>query len=94
VGCEERDDRWGPHVGERGEGLAGSGWFWVSWAGWLPGCGPSGLLASFFYFFSFCFPFSFVLISVFGFFLKKLFYSDLNKIKADHFWSLKSVFTT
>jgi hypothetical protein len=37
--------------------------------------------------------FSFVLISVLSF-LKKLFYSDLNKIKADHFWSLKSVFRT
>jgi hypothetical protein len=68
------------------------GWLGAVWAGWLPGCGPSGLLASFFYFFPSAF---FFFCSDFCFeFLKKFFYSDLNKIKADHFWSLKSVFRT
>jgi hypothetical protein len=57
-----------------------------------PGCGPSGLLALSFYFF-FLFSFSFVSDFCFGF-LKKLFYSDLNKTKAGHFCSLKSVFKT
>jgi hypothetical protein len=50
------------------------------------------LLASFFYFFPSAF---FFFCSDFCFeFLKKLFYSDLDKIKADPFWSLKSVFRT
>jgi hypothetical protein len=67
----------------------GLGWFGGGLGRLAPGCGPSGLLAFFFFLFSF----SFVSDFCFGF-LKKLFYSDLNKSQADHFWSLKSVFTT
>jgi hypothetical protein len=48
----------------------GPAWRWergaVSWVGLVLGCGPSGLLASFFYFFSFCFLFILFLISVLG----------------------------
>jgi hypothetical protein len=53
-----------------------------------PGCGPNGLLASPFYFIFLLFSFSFVSDFCFEF-LKRLLNSDLNKIKADHFWSLK-----
>jgi hypothetical protein len=53
------------------------------------GCSPSGLLVFFFLLLSF----SFVSEICFEF-LERLLNSDLNKIKADHFWSLKSVFTT
>jgi hypothetical protein len=56
-----------------------------------PGCGPSGLLAYFIFFL--LLSFSFVSEICFEF-LERLLNSDLNKIKADHFWSLKSVFTT
>jgi hypothetical protein len=57
--CGERDDRWGPHGGERGGG-AGLGWFGVSWAGWLPGAAQvaAGSLPLYFFlsvFFFFCF---------------------------------------
>jgi hypothetical protein len=92
VGCGERDDRWVPLGGERGGKDGWVGLVLVSWAGWLPGAAQVGswplsfiffLLLSFFFCSDFCFEF-----------LKKLFYSDLNKIKADHFWSLKSVFKT
>jgi hypothetical protein len=49
--CGERDDRWGPHGGERGGGVTGLGWFGGE-LGWLaPGVWPKWLLASFFYFF-------------------------------------------
>jgi hypothetical protein len=41
------------------------------------------LLLSFYFVSEFCFEF-----------LKRLLNSDLNKIKADHFWSLNSVFIT
>jgi hypothetical protein len=86
-----RDDRWDQAVGER-EGRAGLGRLEAVWAGWLPGHGPSGLLASFFYFFLL---FSFSFCSDFCLeFLKEFFYLDLNKFKADLFWSLKSVFRT
>jgi hypothetical protein len=64
----------------------------VSVVGLVPGCSPSGLLALSFYFFL-LFSFSFVSDFCFGF-LKMLYYSDLDKINADHFCSLKSVFKT
>jgi hypothetical protein len=85
------DDRWGPAVREReGEGWVGSAR--AGWAGWSPGVGPVGLLASFFYFFpsAFLFFYSGFLFGV----LKSFSYSDLNKVEADHFWSLKRVFRT
>jgi hypothetical protein len=88
----ERDDRWGLAVGEREGGKVGLGWFGGELGRLAPGCGPSGLLALLCIFF-FLFSFSFVFDFCFGF-LKKLFYSDLNKNKADHFGSLKSVFET
>jgi hypothetical protein len=63
----ERDDRWGPHGGERGEK--------ESWTGLVRGrAGPAGsrmwpkwAAGSSLYFFSFCFPFLLFLISVLGF---------------------------
>jgi hypothetical protein len=58
----ERDDRWGPAVGERGKGVAGLGWFGGELGRLAPGCGPSGLLALFF-----LFSFSFVSDFCFGF---------------------------
>jgi hypothetical protein len=61
------DDRWDPAVGEREGRRSGLGCSGAVWAGWLPGRGPSGLLASFFYFFSSAFFFYFVLISVLSF---------------------------
>jgi hypothetical protein len=75
----------------RGElGWVGSGW---SGPASFPGAAQVGswplpfilffLLLSLFFCSDFCFEF-----------LKKLFYSDLNKIKADHLWFLKSVFRT
>jgi hypothetical protein len=54
---------------------------------------PKWAAGSFFLFFFFLFSFSFVSNFCFGF-LKKLVNSDLNKNKADHFCSLKSVFKT
>jgi hypothetical protein len=73
--------------------LAGLFWGRSGPAG-FPGMAQVGLLASSFYFYFFLLlSFSFVSDFCFGF-LKKLFYSDLNKIKADHFWSLKGVITT
>jgi hypothetical protein len=52
---------------------------------WAPGLFLLFIFPSAFFFFcsDFCFEF-----------LKEFFYSDLNKFKADHFWSLKSVFRT
>jgi hypothetical protein len=67
-----RDDRWDRAIGERERRGSGLGWLEVVWAGWLPGCGPGGLLASYFYLFFFCFPFLFVLISVLSFFERVL----------------------
>jgi hypothetical protein len=72
----------------RGElGWVGSGW---SGPAGFPGAAQVGswrlpyFSTAFFFFCSdFCFEF-----------LKKLFYSDLNKNKADHFWFFKSVFRT
>jgi hypothetical protein len=54
------DDRWVPAIGEREGEKSGLGRLGAIWAGWSPGCGPVGLLASFFYFF-FLLSFSFVL---------------------------------
>jgi hypothetical protein len=57
--ARERDDRWGPAVGEReGEKLdwAGSG---VSWAGWLPGAAQVGCWLFFVFFLSIFFFFCF-----------------------------------
>jgi hypothetical protein len=65
-GLRGSDDRWVPLGGERGGKDGWVGLVLVSWAGWLPGRGPNGLLASFFYFFpsvffffcsDFCFEF-------------------------------------
>jgi hypothetical protein len=63
----ERDDRWGPHGSERGEK--------VSWVGLVLGelgrlvsrVRPKWAAGVFLLFFSFCYPFSFVLISVLSF---------------------------
>jgi hypothetical protein len=68
------------------------GWFRASWAGWFPGTAQVGYRLFPFIFF-FLFSFSFVSDFYFGF-LKKLFYSDLNKSKADYFCSSKGVFKT
>jgi hypothetical protein len=74
----------------RGElGWAGSG---AVWAGWLPGAAQVAAGSLLLYFFL-LFSFSFVSDFCFGF-LKMLYYSDLDKINADHFCSLKSVFKT
>jgi hypothetical protein len=94
----------GSNAGERyweGEGISGRGMTGGTgrsvrereggggnWVGLASRVRPKWAASIFLLFFSFCYPFSFVLISVLSF-LKKLFYSDLNKIKADHFWSLK-----
>jgi hypothetical protein len=80
VGERERGESWTGLVQGRA-GPAGSR-VWPKWA--------AGFFLLFFYFL-----FSFLLfqISVLVF-LKKLFYSDLNKNKADHFCPLKSVFET
>jgi hypothetical protein len=72
------DDRWGPAVRERERNE------WVGSArgrlGRLaPGCGPIGLLASFFYFFPSAF-FFFCSEFLFGV-LKRFFNSDLNNLK-------------
>jgi hypothetical protein len=77
----------------RERGGKGLGWSGAVWASWFPGCGPSGLLASPFYFFFLLLSFSFISDFCFDN-LKRLMYSDLNKVKADHFWSLRSVFRT
>jgi hypothetical protein len=68
-----------------GAGWAGSG---RSGPAGFPGAAQVAPGLSFFssaFLFSFCSDFYFE-------FLKGFFYSDLNKVKADHFWSLKSVF--
>jgi hypothetical protein len=53
-------------VRERG-GVSGVGLILGELGRLDPGCGPSGLLASFFYFFSFCFLFLLFLKSVLSF---------------------------
>jgi hypothetical protein len=58
-----------------------------------PGCSPGWAAGPFLYLF-FCFLFLLFLISVLVFFLKMLYYSNLNKNNANHFCSLKSVFKT
>jgi hypothetical protein len=83
----------GTRLSERERGK-GAGWVGSGQSGppGLPGAAQLGswplsfiffLLLSFF----FCSEFLFGV-------LKRFFYSDLNKIEADHFWSLKSVFRT
>jgi hypothetical protein len=62
----------------RERGGVGLGRLGAGWAGWSPGVGPVGLLASSFIFFFF-FPFLFCSKILFGV-LKEFFYSDLNKI--------------
>jgi hypothetical protein len=56
----------------------------------LPGAAQLGSCPLLLFYFFLLLSFSFILISVLSF--EEFFYSDLNKIKADHFWSLKSVF--
>jgi hypothetical protein len=48
----------GSGLSERERGGVGLGRLGAGWAGWSPGVGPVGLLASFNFFF-FCFPFLF-----------------------------------
>jgi hypothetical protein len=84
------DDRWGPRsvTGREKEGYRfGSG---ASWAGWFPGSAQLGLWPLPFIFF-FCFPFFFLFYFLFCV-LNELSHSKLNKFKADHLWSFKSVF--
>jgi hypothetical protein len=57
----------GSGLSERERGGVGLGRLGAGWAGWSPGVGPVGLLASSFYFFSSAFLFSFILISVLSF---------------------------
>jgi hypothetical protein len=84
----------GAHVAVR-EGRGELGWVGSGWSGsaGFPGVAQVGSWPLSFIFIFFCFLFFFCSDFCFEF-LKKLFYSDLNKIKADHFWSLKSVFRT
>jgi hypothetical protein len=87
---EEEDDRRGPGVGEREEGCAGWTGSGADRAGWAPGTAQVVCCPLFLYFFL-LFSFSFVSKFCFGF-LKMLSKSDLNKIKSDHFCTLKSMF--
>jgi hypothetical protein len=68
----------GVRMAVRERGVTGLGWFGGGLGRLAPGCGPSGLLASFFFFVFFVSDFCFG-------FLKKLFYSDLNNSQADQF---------
>jgi hypothetical protein len=63
----EGDDRWDPVVREREGERCGLGRLGAVWAGWPPGCGPVGLLASFLLFFFLLLFFSFVLNFCFEF---------------------------
>jgi hypothetical protein len=77
----------GTRLSER-EGGKGAGWVGSGQSGpaGLPGVAQLGSWPLFFSaILFFCSEFCFE-------FLKKLFHSDLNKFKADHFWSLKGVF--
>jgi hypothetical protein len=87
---EEEDDRRGPGVGEREEGCAG--WTGSGVTGPVgPQARPKWSDVLFFFIFFLLFSFSFVSEFCFGF-LKMLSKSDLNKIKSNHFCTLKSMF--
>jgi hypothetical protein len=84
---------WGRVVGERERGEEGVGLVRGGLGRLVSRVRPKWATGFFLLFFFFLLSFSFISDFCFDN-LKRLLYSDLNKITADHFWSLKSVFTT
>jgi hypothetical protein len=82
--CRREREKRGGELGWVGSGRSGPDG--------LPGAAQLGSWPLLLFYFFLLLSFSFILISVLSF--EEFFYSDLNKIKADHFWSLKSVFRT